>query len=191
MLTRIVRTGLSSTVSTPAMPPQWTMCVAPRGEPRSARSASRTSPWRKLKFGCSASSVPRERVAVEVVERDDVVVVDEPAGERRPDEAGAAGDEDALAAQRHAGESSARVRRPRRRRPSAPILRDTVHRLAFARRRRQQQQHLPALGVARRAIDIRIAYRATDAAAPKRLELHCDAARARHRAGPDDAPAGS
>ena len=30
--TRIVRTGLSSTVSTPAIAAQWTMCVAPRGE---------------------------------------------------------------------------------------------------------------------------------------------------------------
>ena len=44
----------------------------------------------------------RKRVAVEVVERDDLVVVHEAAGERRPDEAGAAGDEDPLAAQRHA-----------------------------------------------------------------------------------------
>ena len=40
-----------------------------------------------------------ERVAVEVVERDDLVVVDEPARERRGDEARAARDEDPLAAQ--------------------------------------------------------------------------------------------
>ena len=39
----------------------------------------------------------RERVAVEVVERDDLVPVDELARERRADEAGAAGDEDPLA----------------------------------------------------------------------------------------------
>src|SRR6476659_2810157 len=55
--TRIVRTGLSSTVSTPAIAAQWTMCVAPRAS--STRSwASRTSPCRKLKFGWPASSVP-------------------------------------------------------------------------------------------------------------------------------------
>ena len=39
----------------------------------------------------------RERVAVEVVRRDDLVLVDEPLRERRSDEPGAAGDEDALA----------------------------------------------------------------------------------------------
>ena len=43
-----------------------------------------------------------QRVAVEVVERDDLVVVDEPARERRADEAGAAGDEDPFPLQRHA-----------------------------------------------------------------------------------------
>src|SRR5581483_12126805 len=39
----------------------------------------------------------RERVAVEVVEGDHLVPLDELAGERRADEAGAAGDEDPLA----------------------------------------------------------------------------------------------
>jgi len=48
----------------------------------------------------------RERVAMEVVEGDDLVVVDEQARERRPDEPGAAGDEDALSAQGHGGHSS-------------------------------------------------------------------------------------
>ena len=46
-----------------------------------------------------------ERVAVEVVDGDDLVVVDEPPRERRPDESRAAGDDDALSAQSHAGES--------------------------------------------------------------------------------------
>ena len=62
-----------------------------------SRSPSRTSPWWSVKFGWSASVGARERVAVEVVDRDDLVVVDELARERRRDEAGAAGDEDPLA----------------------------------------------------------------------------------------------
>ena len=49
-LTRIVRTGLSSTVSTPAIAAQWTMCVAPRASARTV-SASRTSAWCSWKFG--------------------------------------------------------------------------------------------------------------------------------------------
>ena len=40
----------------------------------------------------------RQRVAVEVVDRDHLVLVDEPARERRADEAGAARDQDALSA---------------------------------------------------------------------------------------------
>src|SRR5919198_828615 len=56
-LTRIVLTGLSRTVSTPAMAAAGTMCVAPRASSRTA-SASRTSPWTKVSLGCSASSVP-------------------------------------------------------------------------------------------------------------------------------------
>ena len=66
-------------------------------------------PGGSVKFGCSASGVPGERVAVEVVGRDDLVLVDEPAGERRADEAGAAGDEDPLARE-HAASLSARYR---------------------------------------------------------------------------------
>ena len=99
--TRIVRTGLSSTVSTPAIAAQWTKCVAPRASSFS-RSPSRTSPWWSVKFGWSASVGARERVTVEVVDGDDLVVVDELARERRRDEAGAAGDEDPLALERHA-----------------------------------------------------------------------------------------
>ena len=57
MFTRIVRTGLSSTVSTPAIAAQWTMWVAPAASSRT-RSASSTSPRWKVKRGCSASSVP-------------------------------------------------------------------------------------------------------------------------------------
>ena len=44
---------------------------------------------------------PGERVAMEVVDRDDLVRVDEPGRERRPDEPGAAGDEDPLSRQGH------------------------------------------------------------------------------------------
>ena len=49
----------------------------------------------------------RERVAMEVVGRDDLVLVDEAARERRADEAGAAGDEDSLALE-HAASVSGR-----------------------------------------------------------------------------------
>ena len=45
---------------------------------------------------------PAERVTVQVVHRDDLVRIDEPPRERRPDETGAAGDHDSLAAQGHA-----------------------------------------------------------------------------------------
>jgi hypothetical protein len=44
---------------------------------------------------------PRQRFAVEVVHRRHVVPVDEPPGQRGADEAGAAGDQDAFAADRH------------------------------------------------------------------------------------------
>ena len=49
-----------------------------------------------------------ERVAVEVVDRDDLVLVDEPPRKRRADEPGAAGDDDPLPGQCHARESSDR-----------------------------------------------------------------------------------
>ena len=45
---------------------------------------------------------PAQRVAVEVVQGDDLVLVDEAASERRADEPRAAGDDDPLSAQRHA-----------------------------------------------------------------------------------------
>src|SRR6266536_709961 len=56
MFTRIVRTGLWSTVSTPAIAAQWTMCVAPRASSCTA-STSSTSAWWNVKFGWSARSV--------------------------------------------------------------------------------------------------------------------------------------
>ena len=55
--TRIVRTGLSRTVSTPAIAAQWTKWVAPAASSFS-RSPSRTSAWTRVKFGCSARAVP-------------------------------------------------------------------------------------------------------------------------------------
>ena len=55
--TRIVRTGLDSTVSTPAIPAACTRCVAPATSSVS-RSGSRTSPSAKWKLGCPSSSVP-------------------------------------------------------------------------------------------------------------------------------------
>src|SRR5690348_6234960 len=55
-LTRIVRTGLASTVSTPAIAAQWTMCVAPAASSRTA-STSRTSACWSVKFGWSMRSV--------------------------------------------------------------------------------------------------------------------------------------
>src|SRR6185503_18497305 len=51
----------------------------------------------------------RHRVAVEVVERDDLVVLDEASRQRRADEARPAGQEDAFPGQRHGGESSGGV----------------------------------------------------------------------------------
>ena len=55
--TRIVRTGLESTVSTPAIPAACTTCVQP-AKSSVRRSGSRTSPCARRKFGCAASSVP-------------------------------------------------------------------------------------------------------------------------------------
>ena len=50
-----------------------------------------------------------ERVAMEVVNGDDLVLVDEAARKSRADEASPSGDDDPLPAQWHAGESSSRV----------------------------------------------------------------------------------
>ena len=101
-LTRIVRTGLSSTVSTPAIAAQWTKCVAP-----CAASLQRVGvedvALDQLEVRVVGEVEPAQRVAVEVVERDDRVAIDELARERRADEAGAAGDEDPLSLE-HRGE---------------------------------------------------------------------------------------
>jgi hypothetical protein len=86
--TRIVRTGLSRTVSTPAIAAQWTMCVAP-----AAASRSELEPRMLQEAGTG------DRVAVEIVVRDDRVPVDELPRESRADEARAAGDQDPLALQ--------------------------------------------------------------------------------------------
>ena len=127
MFTRIVRTGLSRTVSTPAIPAQWTTCVAPRTtsvEPRRIEHVALD----ELEVRMLRERRAAERVPVEVVERDDLVRVDESARERRADEAGAAGDHDPFPAQWHAGESRCRPPGPRplrpgRRRRSATVLR--------------------------------------------------------------------
>ena len=95
-----MRTGLSRTVSTPAIAAQWTMCVDARGELPHGVGVEDVRlvevEVRMLREGGAA-----QRVAVEVVESDHLVVVDEARRERRADEAGAAGDEDPLALQWH------------------------------------------------------------------------------------------
>ena len=109
----------------------------------------------------------RERVAVQVVERDHLVRVDEPAGERRPDEAGAAGDQDPLAAQRHAASLAALSWTD----PCSAQC-SLVTPAALPRRRRRR-----SAGAAGGAIDLRIAYRATTRRRPQVLTLRCDPAR--------------
>jgi hypothetical protein len=52
-----------------------------------------------------------ERVAVEVVDRDDLVRVDQPARQRRADETGAAGHQHAFPGERHAADLSVRSAR--------------------------------------------------------------------------------
>ena len=104
-LTRIVRTGLSRTVSTPAIPAQWTTCVAPANG-SSRRSASSTSPWTNVKFGCSASAVPPSESRCRLSTATISFVVDEPPRERRPDEPRAARDHDRAFRSVPRGESS-------------------------------------------------------------------------------------
>ena len=104
--TRIVRTGLSSTVSTPAIAAQWTMCVAPARQLVHRVGVEDVAlPEREVRVVGEVGAA--ERVAVEVVDGDDLVVVDEAARERRADESGAAGDEDPLAL-KHAASVSTR-----------------------------------------------------------------------------------
>ncbi len=104
-LTRIVRTGLSITVSTPAIAAAWTTCVAPRTTSvRNGRVEHVALHEREVRMLGERGAA--ERVAVEVVDGDDLVLVDEPPRECRPDEARAARDHDALSRQSHAGESS-------------------------------------------------------------------------------------
>ena len=100
-LTRIVRTGLSITVSTPAIAAQWTMCVAPFASSAIGARVEHVD-LVELEVRVLVEAVPDQRVAVQVVDGDHVVGVDQLARERRRDEAGAAGDEDPLAFERHA-----------------------------------------------------------------------------------------
>ena len=96
MFTRIVRTGLSRTVSTPAIAAQWTRWVAPRASSFD-RLRVEDIGLVELEVRVLGERRARERVAVEVVGRDDLVLLDELARKGRSDEPGAAGDEDALA----------------------------------------------------------------------------------------------
>ncbi len=102
--TRMVRTGLSSTVSTPAMPAQWTTWVAPATSSSSRLGVEDVALY-ELEVRVLGQGRAAESVAVQVVDGDDLVRIDEPTRERRADEAGSARDDDSLAAQRHAGES--------------------------------------------------------------------------------------
>ena len=90
-LTRIVRTGLSMTVSTPAIAAAWTTCVAPRTtSARNSRVEHVSLHEREIRMVRERRAA--ERVAMEVVDGDDLVVVDEAPRERRPDESRAARD---------------------------------------------------------------------------------------------------
>ena len=108
-LTRIVRTGLSMTVSTPAIAAACTTCVAPRTtsveEGRVEDVALHEREVRMLGERGAA-----ERVAMQVVDGDDLVLVDQPPGERRPDEARAARDRRRAFRSEPRGESSDRRR---------------------------------------------------------------------------------
>ena len=85
------------------------MCVAPRA---SSVIASAVEDVRLVEREVRVLGERRaaERVAVQVVGRDHLVRVDEPSGERRADEAGAARDEDSLALESHAASLASRYR---------------------------------------------------------------------------------
>ena len=166
MLTRIVRTGLASTVSTPAIPAAWTMCVTPLRGLGQARQVEHVA-LHEVEVRVLAEVGARERVAVQVVERDHLVRVDEPAGERRPDEAGSAGDQDLLAAQRHAASVPRRIL-------AGPVQRTTLlapASLLVASRRAARRRAAPA----RSTCGSPTARPTT--AAPQVLTLRCDPAR--------------
>ena len=88
-------------MSTPAIPAAWTMCVQPATssvEPLGVEDVALDEPEVRV----VPSSVPGEASRWRLSTASTSFVVDEPSRKRRADEAGAAGDEDALARQWHA-----------------------------------------------------------------------------------------
>ena len=77
------------------------MCVGARGELPDPREVEHVALLER-EVRVLRQLRPGQRVAVEVVHRHHLVLVDEPARERRADEARPARDEDSLAAQSHA-----------------------------------------------------------------------------------------
>ena len=71
--TRIVRTGLASTVSTPAIAAQWTKCVAPAAA-RLQRIDVEDVALDQLEVRMVGELEPRQRVTMEVVECDNAVL---------------------------------------------------------------------------------------------------------------------
>ena len=101
-LTRIVRTGLCEHGVDPGDPrgvDDVRAALDELGEPLGVEHVALDEAEARMRLELRA----RERVPVEVVDRDDLVGVDEAAGERRADETGAARDQHAFAGQRHAG----------------------------------------------------------------------------------------
>ena len=83
------------------MPAAWTMCVAPfvaAVRPAQVEDVA----LHEVEVRVLAEVGARERVAMQVVEGNHLVGVDEAPCEGRSDEAGSAGDQDLLAAQSHA-----------------------------------------------------------------------------------------
>ena len=123
-----------------------------------------------------------ERVAVQVVDGDDLVLVDEPAGERRADEAGAAGDEDPLALRA--------TRRVYRRATVSPGMRTALLIAVAARRRRLRRA--PGAAGSTPTTELTISVLAAGPrrpSAPERWTLRCGPAggtlpRARRRVPP-------
>ena len=103
--TRIVRTGLSRTVSTPAIAAQVDDVRGARGGLANGIRVEDVG-FDEGQVRVLRQLAPGHRIAVQIVERDHLVVLDEASRQRRADEARPAGQEDALSGQRHGGESS-------------------------------------------------------------------------------------